>query len=116
MKKVLSLTTALIAAFLLFYFIEVTGKASDDEDITKLIETATTAEDHTKIAQYYEKQAEEAESNARSHASMAKLYRERSKPLEGLAEHCSNLAKKYEESAEDYRAMAMEHRKMAGEM
>ena len=117
MKKLLSVTTLLIVTFLLFSFIAgVSGNASDEEEITKLIETATTAEDHMKIAEYFDKQAEEAETKARFHESMAKAYRERSKPLEGPAIHCSNIAKKYEEAAEEYKAMAMEHRNMAEEM
>ncbi|HEX3036218.1 MAG TPA: hypothetical protein VHT73_14055 [Thermodesulfobacteriota bacterium] len=116
MKRLLSLTTILIGTFLIFSFlVGVSSKASEEEEITKLIETASTAEDHMKIAGYFEKQAEKAERKAHSHASMSKLYKERSKPLEGLAKHCSNLAEKYEESAEEYRAMAMEHRKMAEE-
>ncbi|HSE84512.1 MAG TPA: hypothetical protein VLB01_08200 [Thermodesulfobacteriota bacterium] len=116
MKKLLSLTTLLIGTILLFSLIAgVSGNASDEEEITQLIETATTAEDHMKIAEYFDKQAEEAEIKARSHASMAKAYRERSKPLEGPAIHCSNIAKRYEEDAEDYKAMANEHRKMAEE-
>jgi hypothetical protein len=101
MKRVLPIMTALIATFLLFSsIVGVSSKASDEEEITNLIETAATAEDHTRIAEYYEKQAEKAERTARFHESMAKSYRERSKPLEGLAKHCSNLAKKYEEAAD----------------
>ena len=116
MKKLLSVKTLLIGTFLLFSFLAgASSNASDQEESTKLIETATTAQDHMKIAEYFDKQADKAETKARSHASMAKAYKERSKPLEGLAKHCSNLAEKYEESAEEYRAMAIEHRKMAEE-
>ncbi len=116
-RVVLPLVVALIVPLLVFSFIGgVSGKASEEEDINKLIETATTHEDHMKIADYYEKQASEAEAKARSHASMADSYKNRSKPLTGLATHCSNLANKYKEAAEEYKAMAMEHRKMAEEM
>jgi hypothetical protein len=113
MKKLLPL----VATILLFSFviIGVSGKASEEEDISKLIETATTAEEHMKIADYYEKQAAEAERKASFHASMGDSYKNRSKPLAGLANHCSNLSKKYTEAAEEYRAMAMEHRQMAQE-
>ncbi len=114
MKRVLSLVITLIATFLLFSFVMgVPGKASDEEEINKLIQTATTPEDHMKIADYYQKKAEEMEVSARSHASMAASYENRGKPLPGPAKHCSNLSKDYTKAAEEYKAMAMEHRKMA---
>jgi hypothetical protein len=117
MKKVLLLVTALIATFMFFSFmVGVPGKASEEEETHKLIETATTPEDHIKIAEYYEKQAAKAEVKASSHASMADSYKNRGKPLLGLATHCSNLSKRYREAAEEYKAMAMEHRKIAEEM
>ncbi|MBI2486778.1 MAG: hypothetical protein HYW01_07445 [Deltaproteobacteria bacterium] len=119
MKKLLPLAVALIVPLLLFSFTSgIRTNASEDEDegITKLIESATTPEDHMKIADYYEKQAAKAERKARFHASMGDSYKNRSKPLAGLATHCSNLANKYKEAAEEYKAMATEHRKMAQEM
>jgi hypothetical protein len=116
MKRVLPLVITWIATLLLFSFVMgVPGKASDEQDINKLIQTATTPEDHMKIANYYEKQAEEAEVSARAHASMAASYESRGKPLPGPAKHCSNLSKDYTKAAEEYKAMAKEHKKMAEE-
>jgi hypothetical protein len=104
----------LIATFLLFSFVMgVPGKASDEAEINKLIQTATTPEDHMKIADYYQKKAEEMEVSAHSHASMAASYENRDKSLPGPAKHCSNLSKDYKQAAKEYRAMAAEHRKMA---
>jgi hypothetical protein len=117
MRRSLILVIGLTATFLLSYFIiGVPGKASEEEEINKLIQTATTPEDHMKIADYYQKQAEKMEVSAHSHASMAASYENRGKPLPGLAKHCSNLSKDYEKAAKEYRAMAMEHKKMAEEM
>lgn len=116
MKKILPVITVLIATFLLFSSISgVPSKASDEEEITQLIEKASTAEDHTGIAEYYEKQVEKAERTALFHESLAKEYRERSKPLLGIAKHCSDIADKYEAIAEGYKAMASEHRQIAEE-
>ena len=116
MKRVLPLVIALIASFVLFSCVRgVPSKVSEEEEINKLIETAITPEDHMKIAEYYEKQAEKMEVKAHSHASMAASYRARGKPIFGLGIHCRNLSKKYKETAEEYKALAMEHRKMAGE-
>lgn len=129
MKRILPLVIAWIAPVLLFSFVRVVaGGTSEEEEINKLIETATTPEDHTKIADYYEKQAEKMEAKARSHTSMAASYRTRAKPLTehfqldqkrmyiGLAIHCSNLSDRYKEAAEEYSAMAMEHREIAKKM
>lgn len=114
MKKALPLAAALISTFMfLFFTIGSFVEASDEEAIQKLIETATTSEDHIKIAEYYEKQAVGAERKSSFHASMADAYKNRGKPLTGLAKHCENLAKNYTEAAEEYRAMATEHRIMA---
>lgn len=117
MKRTTSLVMALIATLMSFSFIiGIPGNASEEEEIKKLIETATTPEDHIKIAEYYEKQAVKMEKRARSHASMADSYKNRGKPLPGPAKHCTNLSEKYKQAAKEYRAMAMEHRKMAEEI
>ncbi len=72
MKMVLPLVITSIATLLLFSFVMgVPGKASEEEEINKLIQTAKTPEDHMKIAEYFEKQSEKMEAKARSHASMA---------------------------------------------
>jgi hypothetical protein len=117
MKRILPLALTLIAPLLLFSFAGVfPGSASEEEEINKLIETASTPGDHMKIAEYYEKQAGKAERQAKFHASLADSYKNRGKPFSGLAKHCSDLFKRYEEAAKDYKAMAMEHMKMAQEM
>ena len=121
MKRVmLPSVIALIVPLLLLSFIGgFPGKASEEqqeEEITQLIETASTPEDHMKIAGFYEKEAAKMEEKALTHTSMADAYKLRSKPLPGMAKHCTNLSKKYEEAAKEYSDMANEHRKMAQEM
>jgi len=116
-RVVLPLLIALILPLMFFSFLGgVPGKASEEEEINKLIETATTPEDHMKIVYYYEKEAAKMEGMARSHASLADSYKNRGKPLPGPAKHCLSLSKRFEEAAEEYNALAMEHRKMAEEM
>jgi hypothetical protein len=115
--KLLPLVIASIVSFVIFSEIrEIPSTASEEEEINRLIETAATPEDHMKIADYYQKQAEKMEAEASSHASMAASYENRGKPLPGLAKHCSNLFKDYKKAAEEYRAMAKEHKKMAEAM
>lgn len=116
-RLTLVLGIALILSLLFLSSLEQSfSRASEEDDINKLIEMAMTPEEHMKIADYYEKEAARMEEKAKVHASMADSYRKRSKPLTGLANHCSNLAKKYGEAAKEYKNMAMEHRKMAEEM
>lgn len=117
MKRMLQLVVALIVPLVLFSFIEVApGGATEEEDIDKMIETASNPEDHIKIAEYYEKQAKKMEEKARLHGTLADSYKNRGKPFSGLAKHCSDLSKKYMEAAKDYKTMAMEHMKMAQDM
>ncbi|KRT65446.1 MAG: hypothetical protein XU11_C0026G0008 [Candidatus Dadabacteria bacterium CSP1-2] len=117
MKRILPLAIAFVVPILLFSFLGVfPGSASEEEDVDKMIETATTPEDHIKIAEYYEKQAKKMEEKARLHGTLADSYKNRGKPFSGLAKHCSDLSKKYMEAAKDYKTMAMEHMKMAQDM
>ena len=117
MKSILPLVIALIATSLILSCTRKgPGKVSEEEDIIRLIETATTPEEHLKIADFYEKQAREMEAKSRSHASMRASYVARGKPLHGLAFHCRNLSKKYREAAEEYKAMAIEHENIAKEI
>jgi hypothetical protein len=116
-KKASGIVIILIVTLMVFSYISgVPGKASEEEEMSKLIETASTPEDHMKIAGFYEKEAAKLEEKANSHAAMAEAYRRRTKPIPGMVQHCSNLSKKYKDAAAEYRAMASEHMKMAPEM
>jgi hypothetical protein len=113
MKKILQLSITLIASIILFSEIkEVFGMASEEEIII-LIQTATSPEDHLKIADYFDKQAKKDEEKARFYASMSDSYANRDKPLHGLAKYYSDQSKKYMEMAQGYKNLATEHRKMA---
>ena len=115
-KKILPLSIALTASLILFSEIrEVFGVASEEEEIIILIQTATSPEDHLKIADYYDKQAKKDEEKARFYASMADSYANRDKPLLGLAKNYSDQSKKYMEMAQGDKNLATEHRKMAGQ-
>ena len=85
--------------------------AQQEVDITVLIETADTPEDHLKIAEYYEEQAVMMEKKATLHEAMAKAYQ--GGKMAGMPSHCDKLAADSKASAEQYRDMAAEHRKMA---
>ncbi len=114
MKKLLLLSIVMSLPLLLFSFIkDVSSAATEEEEIIILIQTATSPEDHLKIADYYDKQAKKDEEKARFYASMADSYANRDKPLLGLAKNYSDQSKKYMEMAQGYKNLATEHRKMA---
>ncbi|MEW6143515.1 MAG: hypothetical protein AB1598_00705 [Thermodesulfobacteriota bacterium] len=114
MKKSMLLLAAFAAALWVFsHYRETPTSAQEEVDITVLIETADTPEDHLKIAEYYEEQAVLMEKKATLHESMAKAYE--GGKMGGMSTHCKNLAKDSTSSAEQYRAMAAEHKKMAQE-
>lgn len=92
-----------------------TGAVASDVDINELIQNADTSEDHTNIAIYYEQQAALMESKVRQHETMAKSYKRTSK-RKARPQHCTNLAEKFMEAAEEYKALAAEHREIAKEM
>ena len=90
--------------------------AAEEEEIMTLIETAKTPEDHIKIAEFYEMQAEKLQNKATKHSAMASAYKNRSKPWPGMVRHCTNLAAESKAEADEYSNMAAEHRKMAQEL
>jgi predicted ATP-grasp superfamily ATP-dependent carboligase len=113
-KSMLLLATFTMALLVLSLNREIQTSASEEVDITVLIQTAKTPEDHLKIAEYYEEQAVMMEKKANLHESMAEAYQ--GGKMAGMPTHCDKLAKESKESAEQYRAMAEEHKKMAQEM
>jgi hypothetical protein len=73
--KILPMVIALIVSVVIFSVIkEISSVASEEEEINKLIQTATTPEDHMKIADYYQKQAEKMKDQASIHVTMGKMY------------------------------------------
>jgi len=115
MKKSMLLLTAFAVTLLVFSLNrEIPTSAEEEVDITVLIETADTPEDHLKIAEYYEEQAVMMEKKATLHESMAEAYQ--GGKMAGMPTHCEKLAKESGASAEQYKAMAAEHKKMAQEM
>jgi hypothetical protein len=112
MKKSMLLLAAFAVTLLVFSLSrEIPTSAEEEVDITVLIETADTPEDHLKIAEYYEEQAVMMEKKATLHESMAEAYQ--GGKMAGMPTHCEKLAKDSKASAEQYREMAAEHKKMA---
>lgn len=113
MKRLILFPAALIAALLCLSLHGPAQVAAEDEmDIAVMIETADSPADHLKIAEYYEEQAVILDGKAEVYEAMVKAYEQRSK-MPGLAYHSQKLAKEAKLSAEQYRAMAEEHKKMA---
>lgn len=114
MRKTQLLITIVMFSMLAFLTVKSIPTVSADEDnITNIIQNAETPEDHMKIAEYYNLQAEQMEKIASKHESMGEAYKKRSKPMSGMTKHCAKLSKESKESAEQYRAMAKEHEEMA---
>jgi hypothetical protein len=112
MKKSMPLLAALALTLLVFSLNrEMPTSAQEEVDITVLIETADTPEDHIKIAESYEEQAVLMEKKATLHEAMAKAYQ--GGKMTGMTTHCNKLAADSKASAEQYRSMAAEHKKMA---
>ncbi|MAT38729.1 MAG: hypothetical protein CL946_03915 [Ectothiorhodospiraceae bacterium] len=117
MRKANFLTAIVIMSLLAFFMVRgIPTVGAESDDITTLIQTANTPEDHMKIAEYYNKQAEHMDQMAKMHESMGEAYSKRSKPMSGMANHCAKLSKDSKESAAQYEAMAQEHQQMAHEM
>jgi len=117
MRKPQLLITIAILMLLAFFSVRaVPAFSQEGSDITNLIQTTNTPEDHMKMANYYNMQAAQMDQMAKMHESMGEAYMKRSKPMTGMANHCAKLSKDSNESAAQYRVMAQEHEQMAHEM
>jgi hypothetical protein len=114
-KSMLFLAALTLALLVLSYNRQAQTSATEEENITTMIATAKTPEDHMKIAQYYEDQATMMEKTAALHESMAKAYMQRGK-MPGMSSHCEKLVKESKASAAQYKDMAEAHKKMAQQM
>jgi len=90
------------------------------KDLKQAITTAKTAEDHTKIAQFYVRDAERLDAEAKEHVALAEAYKksptihEQKHPMSGqTAGHCQWLANRYTEMAQKERELAKFHEDMA---
>lgn len=79
------------------------------------VAAAKTPAQHEAIAKAYEAEAAELEKKAKSHKNLAQTYAQPGgKPWQSAqAKHCENVAASLKAAAEEDRAMAAEHRKMA---
>jgi hypothetical protein len=122
MSKFLNITRNLIllatAAVLTTPFAnaQVLGKA----ELKKLVATASTPQDHERIAKHFDAKAAQYEADAKDHEELAAEYatspngHEQKHPMSGLtAEHCRYFAKEARRAAEEARKVAADHRAMA---
>ena len=118
------MTVWLLAAALFVPALGVTqDKAPENwtkKDIKQAIMTAKTAEDHTKIAQFYTHDADRLDAEAKEHVALAEAYKksptmhEQKHPMSGqTAGHCKWLADRYTEMAQKERELAKFHEDMA---
>ncbi len=96
------------------------GATASGAQIGEMIKNAKTAQDHLKIAQYFDKQAEKAEQHAKDSASFARCYHETrrlSTRYAGPARNeCILRQKEYEKIAAEDRKLAKIHRELAAEL
>ncbi|MGB7291729.1 MAG: hypothetical protein WBD99_06135 [Thermodesulfobacteriota bacterium] len=117
MNKLFLVIMALIASVLFLPLTtNISVNASEEEDINVLILTANTPENHMRIVEYYQKQAAKMEKMAELHESMGAAYKKRSKPWPSMAKGCEKLRQDDTDAANEYKALAREHEKMAQEM
>jgi hypothetical protein len=89
--------------------------ADDDGDLVRaLVESASTPQQHTALANYFMGMAADARREAESHRAMAKADpREKPGALARIKEHCGKLAALFEQQAVEYEGLAQMHRELA---
>jgi hypothetical protein len=90
------------------------------KDVKALIATAKTPEQHLKIANYFNHEAERYEAEAKDQQEMAEAYRQNPLPKNigsttGPISHCEMLVKSSREMAQTARELAAAHTQMAKE-
>ena len=96
------------------------AQALDKGELKKLVETATTSQDHERIAAHFDAKATELEAEAKDHDELAAVYmahpngHDQKHPMSGLtAGHCKYFATTAREAAKAARQLAADHRQMA---
>lgn len=78
------------------------------QTVSSVLNTASTPEDHLKIAAYYEQEASRLNNEASLHRAMAKVYGK------GYWQgHCAGLAKRYAGEAKEAEALKTKYASMA---
>ena len=111
---ILSVTVAL------FTISFATAQTLDKAELKKLVASASTPQDHERIAKHFDAKAVELEAEAKEHEELAVEYtkhptmNEMKHPGGPLTSgHCRYFAQKTRESAQAARQMATDHRQMA---
>lgn len=89
-------------------------------ELKKLIATASTPQDHERIAKHFDAKAAQLDQEAAEHEALAAEYtrnptgHQLKHPMSGqTAEHCKLFAAKFREAAKEARQLAADHREMA---
>lgn len=119
MNSLSKLSAALLAAVALVGFTPaIAGEAGTGVGPTPAqVEAAKSPADHAAIARAYDDEAVALESKAAAHAAMARTYRAGGAPKANAAAmtaHCERLESHYRDAAAAARALAAEHRTLAG--
>ena len=95
---------------------QVLGKA----ELKKLIATASTPQDHERIAKHYDAKAVELEAEAKEHDELAAAYKANPNMHEmkhpgspQTYSHCERMARSTRAAAKEARELAADHREMA---
>jgi hypothetical protein len=92
-----------------------TGKKSQltDDQVKNLITSASTAEQHEQLAQYFNQKAAKLETEAKEHAELANAYHKGKTPNMGNATLCEQAAADERKAAQENSEIAAGHHKEA---
>jgi len=110
MKRLLLLASAALMVIAVASMPKIAA-ADDFEQINNLIANAKGPEDHQKIANYFDQQAEKAEKEAEWHKKLLGVYKNDPR-LSSEQMHCSRLVGVYRMEAKEDRALAQQYREM----
>jgi len=122
MSKFLNITrtVVLIAMVATFTTTFASGQILSKDELKKAIATASTSDDHERIAKHYDAKAVQLEAEAKDHEEDAAEYAKSSSmhdqkhPMSGqTASHCKLFATRFAEAAKEARLLAADHRQMA---
>jgi len=111
-----------VAAVGLFLSVSPLVVAAPAAEVTPVqITAAHTPADHEAIASQYDAEAAAAEAQATEHEAMVQSYKVAANGPKGemaksMVVHCEALVKEYRAAAANYKALAVDHRKMAAEV
>jgi hypothetical protein len=116
MKRFIVVLTIMLSTALSASVLAQKAKPLTKDQAIQLLGSAETPQQHEQLAQYFNQKATKLEADAKEHTDLANAYHKGKSPNMQNASLCEQAASDESKAAQENRALADSHHKMAGEV